>query len=211
MQLDHLTIIAPDLAAGAAHVRDLLGVEMPVGGSHPQMGTHNLLLRLGDDVFLEVIAVDPAVAEPARRRWFGLDDAAAVRRDWHAGNRLRGWVARTGDIDAVLAAHGDILGQKAAVSRGDRHWLFGVPADGRLPLDGIAPSVIDWGVRGHPVEAMADLGLALAEVTIEHPDPAAVEAVHRRLDLRNPPRVRQGPRLRHRASVRTPIGMRELY
>ena len=78
-ELDHIAVIAPSLAAGIAYVHDVLGVEPPKGGAHPQMGTHNHLLRLGEDVFLEVIAVDPDAPQPAHRRWFGLDDQAAAR------------------------------------------------------------------------------------------------------------------------------------
>src|SRR5262245_22737988 len=71
-ELDHIAVVAPSLAAGIAYVHDVLGVEPPKGGAHPLMGTHNHLLRLGDDVFLEVIAVDPDGPRPAHRRWFGL-------------------------------------------------------------------------------------------------------------------------------------------
>jgi hypothetical protein len=35
------------------HVADLLGVEVPSGGRHERMGTHNLLMRLGGDTYLE--------------------------------------------------------------------------------------------------------------------------------------------------------------
>ena len=53
LALDHITIVAPTLEEGAGHVHDQIGIDMPAGGRHPEMGTHNLLLRLGDDVFLE--------------------------------------------------------------------------------------------------------------------------------------------------------------
>ena len=65
-ELDHIAVVAPDLAAGVAWVRDVLGVEPPRGGKHPQMGTHNCICcALGEDVFLEVIAVDPDAPKPA--------------------------------------------------------------------------------------------------------------------------------------------------
>lgn len=211
MQLDHLTIIAPTLEAGAEHVRNLLGVAMPFGGRHPEMGTHNLLVRLGDDVFLEVIAVDPAAASPERARWFGLSDPAVVKHAWDAGHRLRGWVVRTNSIDTILSAHGAILGQKTRVSRGARSWSFSVPSDGSLPMDGIAPSVIDWEAQGHPAMTMTNLDLTLAEFVIEHPDPTAVKALYERLGLQNPPRVREGEQHRYRAVIKTSAGLRELY
>ena len=116
--LDHLAVVAPSLAAGVAHVRESLGLAMGPGGRHPEMGTHNRLLRLGDDVFLEVIAVDPEAAPPPHRRWFGLDDAEAVRADWAAGRRLRSFVARTDRLDAALARSAPELGVAMRVSRG---------------------------------------------------------------------------------------------
>jgi catechol 2,3-dioxygenase-like lactoylglutathione lyase family enzyme len=211
MQLDHLTIIAPDLETGARHVRDLLGVDLPQGGRHPEMGTHNLLVRLGEGVFLEVIAIDPSAQAPGRPRWFGLDNAAAVRRSWDEGLCLRGWVVRTSNIDAILAQHGDVLGEKTSVSRGDRSWLFAVPPDGSLPMGGIAPSVIDWGKSGSPAMGMVDLGLSLAEFRIEHPDPDKVQLLYRTLGIHGAPTVCKGERWRYRAVIRTPAGLRELH
>lgn len=211
LKLDHLTIIAPSLEIGAAHVRDQLGMQMQVGGRHPQMGTHNLLLRLGDDVFLEVIAVDPAAALPHRARWFGLDDADTVQSEWEAGKRLRGWVAQTRDLDVALAAHGPLLGEKTRVSRGDRSWEFAVPRDGALPAGGAAPSVIDWGDRRSPAPAMADHGARLLSFHIEHPDAAWVSDLYARLDVATPPEVHRGERIRYRAIIDTPGGIKELF
>ena len=123
LTLDHLVIVAPDLAAGVAHVRDGLGVDMPEGGRHREMATRNHLLRLGPATFLEVIAVDATAAPPGRPRWFGLDDGVRVRADWEAGRRLRGWVARTGDLDGLLGRHPGLFGDALAVSRGALRWL----------------------------------------------------------------------------------------
>jgi hypothetical protein len=53
--IDHIVITAPDLEVGAEFVRQTLGVIPQSGGAHPRMGTHNLLLRLGDSLYLEVI------------------------------------------------------------------------------------------------------------------------------------------------------------
>jgi hypothetical protein len=71
--LDHLTVAALTLEQGVNYVQRVLGVAVPFGGAHPLMGTHNHLMQLGDGMFLEIIAPDPAVT-PKRTRWFGLDD-----------------------------------------------------------------------------------------------------------------------------------------
>src|ERR1700710_1969778 len=70
--LDHLTVVALTLEQGVEHIRRCLGVVVPSWGAHPLMGTHNCLMRLGEAVFLEIIAADPA-ATPQRTRSLALD------------------------------------------------------------------------------------------------------------------------------------------
>lgn len=115
LQLDHLTVIAPTLAEGVEHVRACLDLDVPFGQRHAYMGTHNHLLQLGSSVYLEIVAPDPDGRAPGRPRWFGLDDRKRVREAWDEGRRLRGWVARTDGIDAILAGRESIFGRKVAL------------------------------------------------------------------------------------------------
>ena len=78
--IDHITVTAPTLEAGAAFVVQALGVAPQPGGEHPLMGTHNLLLKLSDTAFLEVIAVNPKATAPQRPRWFELVLGGVTRR-----------------------------------------------------------------------------------------------------------------------------------
>lgn len=210
LKLDHLTVVAPTLAEGVAHVRACLDLDVPFGQRHAYMGTHNHLLQLGDAVYLEIVALDPDGERPARPRWFGLDDQAKVRSDWDEGRRLRGWVARTNAIDAVIAGRERIFGEKVPLPADDPAFDFAIPGDGSLPLDGAAPSIIDRRGRPRAMAAIADLGARLASFAIAHPDPARVEALYRGLDVDRPPAVEPGPRLRYRARIETPAGPREL-
>jgi Glyoxalase-like domain len=211
LQLDHLTVIAPSLAEGVDHVRHCLGIDMPYGRAHPYMGTRNHLLRLGEDVYLEVIAIDPHATPPARPRWFGLDDQRAVRAAWDNGLRLRAWVARTADIDAVLPLHEAVVGRKTRFTVGDASFHFSLTPDGALARQGIAPAVIDRGQRPLPPSTLPDFGARLQRFTVAHPQPAQVTALYELLRINNAPTVRKGPVLRYHAEIQTPAGVKELY
>jgi hypothetical protein len=210
LRLDHLTVIAPTLAEGVLHVRACLDLDVPFGQRHDYMGTHNHLLQLGGTVYLEIVALDPQAAQPGRPRWFGLDDQRQVREAWEEGRRLRGWVARTDGIGAVLHGRGEISGEIVPLPTVGSSFDFAIPKDGSLPLDGAAPSIIDRRGKPRAMAAIADLGARLRSFTLEHPDPAAVSALYRELDIDRPPAIARGPRLRYRAQIDTPAGTKEL-
>lgn len=211
LKLDHLTVIAPTLAEGVAHLRDCLGLDVPFGQRHHYMGTHNHLLRLGGQVYLEVVALDPDGAAPPCPRWFGLDDQAAVRAAWDSGRRLRGWVAGSDDIHAVLAGREDIFGRAVSLPWAEPVFEFSLRADGALPLDGAVPCLIDRRGKPRNMAAIPDLGARLDSFSLEHPDPAAIAALYESLQIDRPPAIVQGDALRWRAKIATPGGMRELF
>ena len=208
LALDHLAILAPTLVEGVAYVEAALGLPMAGGGQHPEMGTHNRLLRLGE-FYLEVIAVDPAAPAPAHRRWFGLDDAAFVRAEWDAGRRLRAWAARTDDLTGMLAAR-PTLGRALSASRGARTWRIAVPEDGSLPEGGLAPTLLQWDPPGPPVGTMPDSGARLVSYVLETPEVERARALLEELRVTPGPEVRRWPATRLRALVETPGGMREM-
>lgn len=183
--IDHLTVTAPTLAAGASFVCGALGVSLQPGGEHPRMGTHNLLLRLGESLFLEVIAANPQAPSPMRPRWFGLDDVHAS-----SAPSLSAWVARCADIHASTAACSEALGEIEPMSRGAIDWLITIPMDGRMPVDGIAPALIEWHSPLHPATGLADVGLSLVALEILHPEPARVSRLLRSLNLQGPVTVK---------------------
>ena len=82
MRLDHLAIACRDLWAGCDWAQAALGVPFGPGGRHARFGTHNRLLGLGPDLYLEVIAPDPDAAPFEGPRWFGLDTPPPVPRGW---------------------------------------------------------------------------------------------------------------------------------
>lgn len=153
--IDHLVVTAPTLESGVECVREALGVAPQPGGEHSRMGTHNCLLKLGEKTYLEVLAVNPAAPAPNRPRWFQLDEPESVQVP-----RLRTWVVRTTNIQAALAASPVVSGYVTPMTRGELNWLITIPRNGSLPLQGVAPTLIQWQA-GHPAAALMDCGCVL--------------------------------------------------
>jgi hypothetical protein len=135
------------------------------------MGTHNCCLRLGKKIYLEVIAINPKAPSPDRPRWFHLDNPETNRTA-----RLATWIVRTDDIQAAASSSLVFPGDIESMSRGDFNWQITIPKDGSLPLDGVAPTLIQWqGI--HPAERMQDSGCSLIRLEGFHPAAEKVSAM----------------------------------
>ena len=209
LTLDHITVAALSLAEGVAWAQERLGVEIPPGGQHPLMGTHNHLLKLGDDLFLEVIAPDPSAPAPLRPRWFGMD-SPATHKALAQSPRLWTWVARTANLDQALRTVDGSVGPAVRVTRGALSWLIGVPDGGHMPFDGAFPTLIEWPPGPHPASRMAERGCRLLRFTVQHPQAARIAA---QLEPHmGDARVlfEPGPTGRFVAEIQTPNGVRVL-
>lgn len=163
-ELDHLVVAARTLDEGAAWVEARLGVLPVPGGKHPTMGTHNRLLFIGQGLFLEVIAPDPDVPNPGRRRWFDLDDPA-MRESLARAPALIHWVERTDDLGEALRDASEEV-EVLSLERGKYRWRIGVARDGRRPGGGTLPTLIQWEGL-HPADALPDSGVRLESFTHE--------------------------------------------
>jgi hypothetical protein len=193
--LDHLVFAANDLAAGRDWLERQVGCPLEPGGRHTDYGTHNLLLSLGPDAYLELIAPEPGTT-PGRARWFELD-TPAMRERLAAGPALVHWVARVESLAGVPEVR--------ELTRGPNRWALTVPPDGSLPLGGVAPSLIQWHTPP-PSVALPDRGIRLAELVLTTPEPVALEA---QLGGIAPVRVMAGPTAL-RARLTTPHGSTEI-
>ena len=93
--IDHIVIGAASLYL-TARIEQQFGAAFGGGGKHPMMATHNRLLKLQDDVYCEVIAVDP-YATTGRPRWFSLD-TPQTKIKLRAGPRPLCWAWSVSDI-----------------------------------------------------------------------------------------------------------------
>lgn len=206
---DHLVLAARELDAAAAWLEEHLGVALAAGGKHVRMGTHNRLLGMGADLYLELIAIDPQAPPIDRPRWFGLDSLDLPEQR----PRLIHWVARSDDLARDLAACRHDAGDILAMERGDYRWRITVPADGHLPGDGLLPTLIQWDVPCHPSQRLPDSGCRLMKLEGFHPAPAALKAdlaalgLASRLDLHA---TEPGEAAQLVAYLKTPRGLVEL-
>lgn len=175
MHLDHIVIAAERLEAGRAWVADRLGVAPDPGGRHAALGTHNCLLSLGPETYLEVIAIDPDAVRPAFARCFGLDEFSGPPR-------LVAWMARVGNLAQALQAAPDGSGDIHQLTRGDLRWLMAIPESGYAPFDGTFPGLIEWQSSLLPPQRLPDRGLRLERLSLTHPRANALKAALEGLD-----------------------------
>jgi hypothetical protein len=204
--LDHLVVAAATLADGIDYLADLCGIAPVAGGRHLAMGTHNALLGLGERSYLEIIAIDPDRAKPARPRWFDLDNIA-LQAEIAERPRLIHWVARTADIDAAQARCPLPLGTVHPMVRGDYRWRITIPDDGTRPGRGVVPTLIQWDVPQHPADGLPKSGVTLEHLAASYPEPADVRAALAALGLREALAVTYDRETRLAAMLRTPRGI----
>jgi hypothetical protein len=204
-EIDHLVIGARTLEEGAAFVAQELGVQPVPGGRHEGIGTHNMLLGLGPDLYLEVIAPDPDQPAPPHPRPFDLDDPA-TKMMLEAEPRLLGWVARTPVLEAVAARLG--AGQAGEVRpwrRGDLSWRMAMPP-GRQDMNNLIPALIQWDDGKGAAPRLPDSGVRLLALEAEHPEADAVRAALAARGLEEAVRLRPSPHPRLVARLRRADG-----
>lgn len=174
---DHIAIGADNLAQGVEFIEQKLGIKIPFGGEHKQMGTHNHLMQIGDSIFLELITINPTAEPPTapQKRWFNLDDPDLQKELKHEPKLLT-WVARTNhlrtELNILSNAIGHInIGNIHNVSRGALNWKITIPKNGKLTEHGLFPTLIEWQNDQTPAPNMADLGIKLTSLTLTHPEP----------------------------------------
>src|SRR3712207_8803163 len=92
LELDHVPIAVPDLAATAQELEVRHGLASIEGGRHPGWGTANRIVPLGE-AYLELVAVvdEAEAAQSPFGRWVGAARPSLPR--------LLGWAVRTLELD----------------------------------------------------------------------------------------------------------------
>jgi hypothetical protein len=204
LRIDHIVYATRDLDQAVSDLADRLGVSSSAGGRHVGVGTHNYLLGLADDAYLELIGPDPSQSVPAGQPLpFGID---ALDRP-----KLAGFAVKAPHIDDVVGG-GRAPGADPRAVRGmQRATPDGRLLEWRLTLggshQGLVPFLIDWLDSPHPSRS-APGGCRLVSLRGEHPDPDVVRKANRALGVELD--VVQGPAPVLVAAIDTPKGTIEL-
>ncbi len=167
LEFDHIVFACASLAQGEAYIQSALGVPAQTGGQHIRLGTHNILLSLGPECFLELIAIDPNGNVPFQPRWFGLDDPT-LQAQIVLTPKLVHWVARCGGApDEIERCNKPVqgwLGPVHSMQRGDFNWRITIPELGTPALGGLVPTLIQWDVPEPPFKKLIDRGVRLTRL-----------------------------------------------
>jgi len=161
-------------------------------------GTHNRLFRLSD-VYLEVIAINPLVTSFQQPRWFDLDNFSGKPR-------IITWIANTDDIMALLPNIWDNPGEIKKLSRDELEWDFTVPNRGKMPMDGAAPAVINWGSTQHPTLNMDNHNCRLERFVINTPFAGDLTSILKNILSDQRIEINFSKRLSFEAHISTPKG-----
>lgn len=171
LRVDHLVFGVHDLDRGVDRFEQLTGVRAVPGGRHVGRGTHNALIGLGPELYLEIIAPDPTQPNPVQHRAFGLDNLSR--------EGLLTWAVKESHLDqAVVKAEeaginlGGVLdGSRNRPDGSSLSWHYTSPS--QMNADGLVPFFIDWGNSRHPADDL-ESELELTYLRAEHPYPELV-------------------------------------
>ncbi len=179
-QIDHLVYACSSLEKGMAEIEELTGAKVQLGGVHQGRGTHNALLALGENCYLEIIAPDPLQAAVARPLWMGLE---ALEK-----SRLTRWCVKSADLGLLKQKTNALALNIGSIQAGQRNLPNGEQLNWQLSdpkacaYDGLLPFFIDWQDSPHPASLLPQ-SCQLIALEASHPKGILIKDTLQKLDL----------------------------
>jgi len=175
-RIDHVVIGTSNLISGTKILEAKLNTKFSPGGEHKIMGTHNKLLKLQSNMYLEVIANNPRLDPPSRPRWFSLDESNIKKRIKNSPRALC-WVLEVDNLEDTVKNCGYNSGEILQLSRDDLTWKVTIPSDGKLVESGVLPILIEWPCNQHPSEKLNNTKVSLKKLSLFHPEPNKIQKI----------------------------------
>ena len=143
-KLDHIVFGALTLEEGTEFVESILQANLSEIGYHKDMGTHNRVIRISKEIYLEVVSIDPQSRNLKNRKWFNLDNSN-LQTQLKKSPQIIGYVIENNDMN--ISKYYDPFFE---ASRANYKWQFAMPTyknnivDSEIIETGIIPSLISW-------------------------------------------------------------------
>jgi hypothetical protein len=179
--IDHIVYAVPDLEAAMDDLAIRLGMRPVFGGYHLNQGTKNALLNLGNECYLELLAVDTDNTGVKAPRWMGIDliEQPMVTR----------WALKSSNLErdaAILSKYDPKLGQIQGGQRkrsdgGILRWEMSLPS--ATPMVELVPFLTDWQhSTAHPTDQLSKDCILLG-LELTHPNPGIILPVFQKLGI----------------------------
>lgn len=200
--IDHLVYCVHDLDVSIEHFYEAYGLKATIGGKHANQGTRNALINLGNNCYLELLAIDKENKSIARNRWMGIDLLQV--------DKFTRWAMGSSQIDSLsksLREYNEILGQSI---QGERlkpdgtllSWKMTVPAS--HPEVELMPFLIDWSDSvSYPTDGLDQQG-QLIELQLLHPEPDKLKPAFIELGIDIP--IEKNEEVSIKALIEGPMG-----
>ena len=161
LAIDHVLLATRDLAKASRAMSERYGLRAVAGGRHPEWGTANWIVPVGD-AYLELVAVvdERVAARSAFGRWVTRADPAILRPI--------GWSVRAVSLDAVATRLGLTVSAGSRATPSGRLLTWKLAGLEHAAAEPILPFFIEWGENSpHPSQALgqdANDSVAIAQL-----------------------------------------------
>ena len=177
---DHFLWGCSNLKEGIELLKKMTGVEAVIGGKHPDIGTHNALISLGNKVYLEIIAPDPEANS--------LSDEYIFLKDFKAP-KLFYWAAHTEDIEGLLKRISALKLTNSGINAGSRKKPDGTVLEWKslsIESENFLPFFIQWGKQSRHPSLEAPKGCTIESYWLESPTPNELKKEFTQLNIKMP-------------------------
>jgi len=178
---DHIVYAVPDLQTAMDEFEQLSGVRPIFGGYHTTKGTKNALVNLGDECYLEILAIDEDNATIKPPRWMGVDliEKPEITRWSLKSNNL----SQDSEIlQKYQPEMGIIQGGQRKTSTGEMlTWEMILPL--AAPAVELVPFMTDWQHSAvHPTHNLPQQ-CELINLSFTYPNPTEIQSIFNKLGI----------------------------
>ncbi len=165
-KIDHIVYAVPNLQQGMDDFEKLSGVRPTYGGKHLHQGTHNALVNLGENIYFELLAIDPDNNNVPAPLWMGMNliTEPTITRFAIKSNDMERDCSILEKINPLLAE--TKTGMREKKDGTILNWRLSIPL--ASPKIEMIPFLLDWQDSQHPTESLKQ-NCSIIDFRLHHP------------------------------------------